>query len=93
MYLFVIQPHQLRDPIDKYPTGANIMFNKLSSKLGALNQGDIIGFRSVTNPDITETGIIESIDGEIITIANYISPIKRSDVIGKVMFCYANCKQ
>ena len=93
IYLFIFQPLQIREPIsNKYPIGANVIVNKLSSKFGSFNNGDIIAFKSLKNPDIDVVGVIERVEQETIFIANYPAPLKKTDIIGKIMFCYANCK-
>lgn len=92
IYLFVFQPLKLRESISgNYPIGASVVANKLSYKFGSPKIGDIIVFRSLKNPDIDEVGIINKIEQETIFVENSLLPLQRSDIIGKVSFCYSRC--
>lgn len=93
IHLFILQPLKLRESVTgKYPTGAYVMVNKLSYKFGSPKIGDIIVLRSLKNPDINEVGIINKIEQETIFVENNSLPLQRSDIIGKISFCYSGCK-
>ena len=92
LYLFAFQPLQLRNTISKYPVGAYVIVNKLSYRLGSLKMGDIIAFKSLKNPDVNEVGIVDRVEQDMIFVKNNPLPLRRLDVIGKISFCYSNCK-
>lgn len=92
LYLFAFQPLQLHNTISKYPVGAYVIVNKLSYKLGFPKMGDVIAFKSLKNPDVYEVGTIDRVEQEMIFVENNLLPLQRLDIIGKVSFCYSNCK-
>ena len=92
LYLFVFQPLQLRQFVSKYPIGAYVVINKLSYRFGSPKNGDIVAFKSLKNPDVDDTGVIDRVEQDMIFVENDPLPHRRLDVVGKVSFCYSNCK-
>ena len=44
------------------------------------------------NPDVDDTGVIDRVEQDMIFVENDPLPHRRLDVVGKVSFCYSNCK-
>ena len=72
IYLFVMQPNQVRGASDEptFSSGDYILTSKITYKLREPERGDVIVFKSPKNPDIEYIKRVIGLPGDQITIKN-----------------------
>src|SRR4030066_1102508 len=72
VYLFLLQPHQVKGASMKpnFHDGEYILTDKISYRFGNPNRGDVIIFKSPTDPDVDFIKRIVGLPGEKIKISD-----------------------
>lgn len=72
MYLFIMQPHQVKGASmeDTFHNGDYILTGKIAYKFGKPKRGDVVVFKSPRNPDIDYIKRVIGIGGDRIMIGN-----------------------
>ena len=72
LYLFIVQPHQVRGASmdNTFHNGDYILTSKIAYKFGQIKRGDIIVFKSPKNPDIDFIKRVIAISGDTIKISD-----------------------